>query len=117
MSEEFSEPTVIKDNRRIDPETGEVRGEAPAAEPTVGGPNDGAENADLEAALPVLVRAIVQNGGQTCSAGSRASPPSPPGSSARSALACPADRRATLPIARRWSSRRFPAPGRGSPCR
>ena len=30
------------------------------------------EDADLEAALPVLVNAIVQNGGQTCSAGSRA---------------------------------------------
>lgn len=28
-------------------------------------------DADLEAALPVLVSAIVQNGGQTCSAGSR----------------------------------------------
>ena len=28
-------------------------------------------DADLEAALPVLVKAIVQNGGQTCSAGSR----------------------------------------------
>ncbi len=28
-------------------------------------------DADLEAALPVLVNAIVQNGGQTCSAGSR----------------------------------------------
>lgn len=30
------------------------------------------EDADLEAALPVLCNAIVQNGGQTCSAGSRA---------------------------------------------
>ena len=29
------------------------------------------DDADLEAALPVLVNAIVQNGGQTCSAGSR----------------------------------------------
>ncbi|WP_333825373.1 aldehyde dehydrogenase family protein [Pinisolibacter sp.] len=28
-------------------------------------------DADLEAALPVLVKAIIQNGGQTCSAGSR----------------------------------------------
>ena len=28
-------------------------------------------DADLDAALPVLVRAIIQNGGQTCSAGSR----------------------------------------------
>ncbi|OXH82446.1 hypothetical protein CA830_37535, partial [Burkholderia multivorans] len=28
-------------------------------------------DADLDAALPVLVSAIVQNGGQTCSAGSR----------------------------------------------
>jgi aldehyde dehydrogenase (NAD+) len=28
-------------------------------------------DADLDAALPILVRAIVQNGGQTCSAGSR----------------------------------------------
>lgn len=30
------------------------------------------EDADLEAAIPVLAGAIVQNGGQTCSAGSRA---------------------------------------------
>src|SRR5690606_33220180 len=29
------------------------------------------EDADLEAAIPVIVNAIVQNGGQTCSAGSR----------------------------------------------
>jgi len=29
------------------------------------------EDADLEAALPILIGAIVQNGGQTCSAGSR----------------------------------------------
>src|SRR4029453_4480209 len=29
------------------------------------------EDADLEAALPALVNAIVQNAGQTCSAGSR----------------------------------------------
>ncbi|WP_127599324.1 aldehyde dehydrogenase family protein [Nitratireductor alexandrii] len=29
------------------------------------------DDADLEAALPVLVNAIIQNGGQTCSAGSR----------------------------------------------
>jgi aldehyde dehydrogenase (NAD+) len=29
------------------------------------------EDADIDAALPVVVRAIVQNGGQTCSAGSR----------------------------------------------
>ncbi len=29
------------------------------------------EDADLDAALPVIVNAIVQNGGQTCSAGSR----------------------------------------------
>jgi aldehyde dehydrogenase (NAD+) len=29
-------------------------------------------DADLDAALPVLVKAIIQNGGQTCSAGSRA---------------------------------------------
>lgn len=29
------------------------------------------EDADIEAALPVLVGAIIQNGGQTCSAGSR----------------------------------------------
>ncbi|QDZ01643.1 aldehyde dehydrogenase family protein [Nitratireductor mangrovi] len=29
------------------------------------------EDADIEAALPVLVNAIIQNGGQTCSAGSR----------------------------------------------
>ncbi len=28
-------------------------------------------DADIEAALPVLVNAIIQNGGQTCSAGSR----------------------------------------------
>ena len=30
------------------------------------------EDADLDAAIPVLLNAIVQNGGQTCSAGSRA---------------------------------------------
>ncbi|RBO54011.1 aldehyde dehydrogenase [Rhodovulum sp. BSW8] len=30
------------------------------------------DDADLEAALPVLVTAVIQNGGQTCSAGSRA---------------------------------------------
>lgn len=30
------------------------------------------EDADLDAAIPVLMNAIVQNGGQTCSAGSRA---------------------------------------------
>lgn len=30
------------------------------------------EDADLDAAIPVLINAIVQNGGQTCSAGSRA---------------------------------------------
>ncbi|QOL82677.1 aldehyde dehydrogenase family protein [Pseudooceanicola spongiae] len=29
------------------------------------------EDADLEAALPVLVNAVIQNGGQTCSAGTR----------------------------------------------
>lgn len=29
------------------------------------------EDADLDAALPVLVNAVIQNGGQTCSAGSR----------------------------------------------
>ncbi|WP_164094141.1 aldehyde dehydrogenase family protein, partial [Stenotrophomonas maltophilia] len=28
-------------------------------------------DADVEKALPVLVNAIIQNGGQTCSAGSR----------------------------------------------
>jgi molecular chaperone GrpE len=57
MSEEFSEPTVVRDNRRIDPETGQVRGqsaEAPASAaptaPTVGGPDDGAADAELDAA-------------------------------------------------------------------
>lgn len=33
MAEEFSEPTVIRDNRRLDPETGEVRGQAAAEAP------------------------------------------------------------------------------------
>ena len=57
MAEEFPEPAVVRDNRRIDPETGQVRGqsaEAPPAEtpaaPTVGGPDDGAADAELEAA-------------------------------------------------------------------
>ncbi|WP_380172865.1 nucleotide exchange factor GrpE [Kineococcus sp. DHX-1] len=58
MSEEFSEPTVVRDNRRIDPETGQVRGQSPAdasqsetpAAPTVGGPDDGAADAELDAA-------------------------------------------------------------------
>ncbi|WP_106209226.1 nucleotide exchange factor GrpE [Kineococcus rhizosphaerae] len=43
MAEEFSEPAVVRDNRRIDPETGEVREQAPA-QPTVGGPDDGADS-------------------------------------------------------------------------
>ncbi|WP_432507152.1 nucleotide exchange factor GrpE [Kineococcus arenarius] len=58
MSEEFPEPTVVRDRRRIDPETGQLREPAPAAEqpaeaaaqPTVGGPDDGAADAELEAA-------------------------------------------------------------------
>ncbi|MEZ0164921.1 nucleotide exchange factor GrpE [Kineococcus sp. LSe6-4] len=58
MAEEFSEPTVVRDNRRIDPQTGEVREQAPAeaaepaapAAPTAGGPDDGAADAELEAA-------------------------------------------------------------------
>ncbi|MEZ0493957.1 nucleotide exchange factor GrpE [Kineococcus sp. TBRC 1896] len=58
MSEEFAEPTVVRDNRRIDPETGQVRSqgedlaadaETPAA-PAAGGPDDGAADAELEAA-------------------------------------------------------------------
>ncbi|WP_432513048.1 nucleotide exchange factor GrpE [Kineococcus sp. SYSU DK001] len=58
MSEEFSEPAVIRDNRRIDPETGQVRGETtpqePAqtpAQPTVGGPDDGADTYGADAEL------------------------------------------------------------------
>jgi molecular chaperone GrpE len=66
MAEEFSEPTVIRDNRRIDPETGEVRGEAttsaptaePAGGPTVGGPNDGAAEADLDAAQTLAAQRL-----------------------------------------------------------
>ncbi|WP_432485450.1 nucleotide exchange factor GrpE [Kineococcus esterisolvens] len=62
MSEEFPEPTVVRDRRRIDPETGQLREPAPAAEqpaeaagpaaaqPVVGGPDDGAADAALEAA-------------------------------------------------------------------
>ncbi|MCI2237377.1 nucleotide exchange factor GrpE [Paenibacillus sp. TRM 82003] len=62
MSEEFPEPTVVRDRRRIDPETGQLREPAPAAEqpaeaadpaaaaPTAGGPDDGAADAELEAA-------------------------------------------------------------------
>ncbi|NAZ74675.1 nucleotide exchange factor GrpE [Kineococcus sp. T13] len=66
MSEEFAEPTVVRDRRRIDPETGAVRAEpgqpaepadqqdgqqSPQAQaPTVGGPDDGAADAALEAA-------------------------------------------------------------------
>ncbi|WP_432495532.1 nucleotide exchange factor GrpE [Kineococcus auxinigenes] len=62
MSEEFPEPTVVRDRRRIDPETGQLREPAPAAEqpaeaaepaaaqPVVGGPDDGAADAELEAA-------------------------------------------------------------------
>ncbi|WP_432542859.1 nucleotide exchange factor GrpE [Kineococcus sp. SYSU DK002] len=56
MSEDFSEPTVIRDNRRIDPETGQVRGEPAAqepapAQPTVGGPDDGADTYGADAEL------------------------------------------------------------------
>lgn len=69
MSEEFPEPTVIKDNRRIDPQTGEVRGEASPqapAQPTVGGPDDGAESygadgsagGDLEAAQALAAQRL-----------------------------------------------------------
>jgi molecular chaperone GrpE len=63
MSEEFSEPTVVRDNRRIDPETGEVRGSAPAAapapaKPTVGGPDDGAAESELEAAQSLAAQRL-----------------------------------------------------------
>jgi molecular chaperone GrpE len=63
MSEEFSEPTVVRDNRRIDPETGEVRGSAPAAAPapampTVGGPDDGAAESELEAAQSLAAQRL-----------------------------------------------------------
>jgi hypothetical protein len=56
------EPVVVRDNRRLDPETGEVRG-APAAEPapagpTVGGPNDGAAEADLDAAQSLAAQRL-----------------------------------------------------------
>lgn len=55
MAEEFPEPAVVRDNRRIDPETGEVRAASPAGEaapaaPSVGGPDDGAAEADRDAA-------------------------------------------------------------------
>ncbi|GAA0309731.1 nucleotide exchange factor GrpE [Kineococcus aurantiacus] len=70
MAEEFSEPTVVRDNRRIDPETGEVRGEAAPeqaaqqtpAQPTVGGPDDGAESygasAELDAAQALAAQRL-----------------------------------------------------------
>lgn len=56
------EPVVVRDNRRLDPETGEVRG-APAAEPapaapTVGGPDDGAAEADLDAAQTLAAQRL-----------------------------------------------------------
>jgi molecular chaperone GrpE len=67
MAEEFSEPTpeptVIRDNRRIDPETGEVRepSQTPAG-PTVGGPDDGAQqyggDAELEAAQTLAAQRL-----------------------------------------------------------
>ncbi|WP_432572716.1 nucleotide exchange factor GrpE [Kineococcus sp. SYSU DK005] len=62
MSEETETPQepVVRDRRRIDPETGQPRGAAPEqpapaaggapAAPTVGGPDDGAADAALEAA-------------------------------------------------------------------
>ena len=75
MSEEFSEPTVIRDNRRLDPETGEVRtdpaSEAPAdaaapaapaaggpavGDATVGGADDGAAQALADERLEDLQR-------------------------------------------------------------
>jgi len=75
MSEEFSEPTVIRDRRRIDPETGELRTEAPAAAeaaaadapaetpaaaaaggPSVGGADDGAAQALADERLEDLQR-------------------------------------------------------------
>ncbi|NAZ83394.1 nucleotide exchange factor GrpE [Kineococcus sp. R8] len=73
MAEEFSEPTVIRDRRRLDPETGEVRAEpvaeAPAdaeadvaapvetpAAPTVGGADDGAAQALADERLEDLLR-------------------------------------------------------------
>ncbi|WP_432564894.1 nucleotide exchange factor GrpE [Kineococcus sp. SYSU DK003] len=68
MSEEFAEPTVVRDNRRIDPETGQVRGESTAAptpteaaqpaQPTVGGPDDGAAEAGLEAAQSLAAQRL-----------------------------------------------------------
>ena len=56
------EPVVVRDNRRLDPETGEVRG-APATEPapagpTVGGPDDGAAEADLDAAQSLAAQRL-----------------------------------------------------------
>jgi molecular chaperone GrpE len=57
---EHSEPPVVRDKRRIDPETGTVRPESasvppPAAAPAAGGGGDGGQatagNPDLEAAL------------------------------------------------------------------
>jgi molecular chaperone GrpE len=71
MAEEFSEPTVIRDNRRLDPETGEVRtptAEAPAdattetpaaaaaGGPSVGGADDGAAQALADERLGDLQR-------------------------------------------------------------
>jgi len=71
MAEEFTEPTVIRDNRRIDPETGDVRepGAAPKetpaetplqapGEPTVGGPDDGAADAALEEAQTLAAQRL-----------------------------------------------------------
>ncbi|WP_337061945.1 nucleotide exchange factor GrpE [Kineococcus sp. G2] len=72
MSEEFPEPTVVRDRRRIDPETGQLREPAPAAEqpaegeqapaqqpaPTVGGPDDGAADAELEAAQALAAQRL-----------------------------------------------------------
>ncbi|MFC0462366.1 nucleotide exchange factor GrpE [Kineococcus gynurae] len=58
MAEEFpAEPTVIRDKRRLDPETGEVRPEAPAAE--AAGAPDGANGADEPAATSVADAELV----------------------------------------------------------
>ena len=66
MSEETTEPTVVRDRRRIDPETGQVREPAPAEEPaaparpSAGGPDDGAESAELEAAQALAAERLVE---------------------------------------------------------
>lgn len=56
------EPVVVRDNRKLDPETGEVRGAAAAepapGRPTVGGPDDGAEDAELDAAQTLAAQRL-----------------------------------------------------------